>query len=113
MSNPANPLLRLRALPDLRLRRARLRELVLGGEDDLLQWLGEVVVCARDGDGDAALTVVASGSLLVQAASEAELTEALAGLLAAWLAEASDEGEEEDGEPPCFSPKFLLTCGRP
>ena len=97
MSNPANPLLRLRALPDLRLRRARLRELVLGGEDELLQWLGEVVVCARDGDGDAALTVVASGSLLVQAADSAGYSCIVKGALAGDPASGGILYEASDG----------------
>lgn len=73
----ANPLMRLHGLPDLRLRRARLREALLANEEELAEWLGALVSRSHRGDGQAALTLASWGSLMAHARVDPVLTAAL------------------------------------
>jgi hypothetical protein len=73
----ANPLMRLHGLPDLRLRRARLREVLLANDEELVEWLCELVSRAHVGDGQAALSLVSWGSLMAHARLDPVLTEAM------------------------------------
>jgi len=60
----SNPLLRLHSLSELRLRRARLLELVAEHPDAFGGWLDATVDVAHRGDGEAAHTLVAWASAL-------------------------------------------------
>jgi hypothetical protein len=65
-----NPLLSLKSLPALTLRRARLRELLATKPEQLVPWLGDVVERARRGMTQDGLTMVALASLLAGASDE-------------------------------------------
>lgn len=88
-----NPLLRLHTLPELPLRRSRLRELLLTAPEGLAHWLGDVLLRAHRGDGEAAMTLAGWGSLMAQ--DDREVREVMPSFLASLAMDTEDDASSE------------------